>query len=259
MRSSGWLVSQLRLGCQCRGRGLDQVVRGRKDAPLADAHAQFIGTVFEGLHVAVTCSGQRTKAASIRAWTARSRRTKSRTAAGRKTTRRITGRTGVGLRPGCHRRPVPHGPDPAWQQSQHRGFPAYPVPLEKKLPPAPDSPEGHPRAIEGGCDRRTCFNYGFEVGIPTSDPNVKGSMSRIDAGICGGAVCAGGLGRNRRFTGLIAARASSMDARTQADLWGLISFARGRNGRDRKLGIRPLLIAHPCGEMLVARHIRRAR
>jgi hypothetical protein len=47
-------------------------------------------------------------------------------------------------------------------------------------------------------------------------------MSRIDAGICGGAVCAGGLGLDRRFTGLIAARASSMDARTQADLSGVI-------------------------------------
>jgi hypothetical protein len=29
-----------------------------KDAPLADAQAQFTGTVFEGLHVAVACRGE---------------------------------------------------------------------------------------------------------------------------------------------------------------------------------------------------------
>src|ERR1039458_4633293 len=108
-------------------------------------------------------AAKRTRAASIRAWTTRSRRPKSRTAAGRKTTRRITARAGVGLRPGGHRRPVPHGPDPAWPQSRHRGFPAHPVPLEKKWPPAPHCPEGHPRAIEGGCDRMTCFNYNFKA------------------------------------------------------------------------------------------------
>src|ERR1039457_3944123 len=99
-------------------------------------------------------AAKRTRAASIRAWTTRSRRAKSRTAAGRKTTRRITDRAGVGLRPGGHRRPVPRGPDPAWPQSRHRGFPAHPVPPEKKWPPAPHCPEGHPQAIEGGFDRR---------------------------------------------------------------------------------------------------------
>src|ERR1017187_9089663 len=31
----------------------------------------------------------------------------------------------------------------------------------KKWPPAPQCPEGHPRAIEGGRDRRTCLNYSF--------------------------------------------------------------------------------------------------
>ena len=59
-------------------------------------------------------AAKRTGAASIRAWTTRSRRARSRTAAGRKTTRRITARAAAGLFPGEHRRPVPCGPDPAW-------------------------------------------------------------------------------------------------------------------------------------------------
>src|ERR1039458_6717134 len=54
-------------------------------------------------------AAKRTRAASIRAWTTRSRRAKSRTAAGRKTTRRITARAGVGLRPGGHIRTQTHG------------------------------------------------------------------------------------------------------------------------------------------------------
>jgi hypothetical protein len=43
------------------------------------------------------------------------------------------------------------------RQIAHRG---------KKWPPAPQCPEGHPRAIEGGRDRRTCFNYSFTGGQP---------------------------------------------------------------------------------------------
>src|ERR1035441_8932049 len=91
-----------------------------KDPPLADPQAQLTGTVLEGLHVAWPVAAKRTGAASIRAWTTRSRRARSRTAAGRKTTRRITARAGVGLPAGGHRRPVPYGPDPAWPRSRHR-------------------------------------------------------------------------------------------------------------------------------------------
>ena len=111
-------------------------------------------------------AAKRTRAASMRAWTTRSRRAKSRTAAGRKTTRRITARAGVGPRPRGHRRPVPRGPNPAWPQSRHPGLPAHPVPLEKKWPPALHYPEGHPRAIEGGYDRRTYSDYNFAGGQP---------------------------------------------------------------------------------------------
>ena len=106
-------------------------------------------------------AAKRTRAASIRAWTTRSRRARSRTPAGRKTTRRITAQAGVGLLPGGHRHQVPNVPDPAWPRSRHRRFPAHPIPQERKWPPAPQCPEERPRGIEGGCGRRTCFNYSF--------------------------------------------------------------------------------------------------
>jgi hypothetical protein len=127
----------------------------------------------------------------------------------RKTTRRITARAGAGLRPRGHRRPVPRGQDPAWPQSRHRGFPAHPVPLEKKWPPEPRCPEGHPRAIEGGCDRGTCFNYSFKgdqpipagtSSAPSEVRNHVGDLRRSPSG-------AVGLGGDRRVTGGIAARA----------------------------------------------------
>jgi len=124
-------------------------------------------------------AAKRTRAASIRAWTTRSRRAKSRTAAGRKTTLRRA-RAGVGLRPRGRRRPVPRAPDPVWPRSRHRGLPAHPVPPEKKWPRALHCPEGHPRAIEGGSDRRTCFNYNFKGGQPreADSPNSWSRVSR---------------------------------------------------------------------------------
>ena len=106
-------------------------------------------------------AAKRTRAASIRAWTTRSSRARSRSAAGRKTTRRITAQAGVELLPGEYRRQVRCAPDPAWPRSLHQRFPAHPVRPERKWPPAPQCPEGHPRAIEGGCDRRTYFDYSF--------------------------------------------------------------------------------------------------
>ena len=104
---------------------------------------------------------KRIRAASIRAWTARSRRARSRTAAGRKNTRRITAQACAGPPPRGGRYQVPHGPCPAWPRSRDRRFPDRPVPQERKLPPEPQVPEGRPRAIEGGRDRRTCFKYSF--------------------------------------------------------------------------------------------------
>jgi hypothetical protein len=139
---------------------------GEKDTPLADPQPPFTGRSLRDFTSPWPVAAKRTRAASIRAWTTRSRRAKSRSAAGRKTTRRITARAGVGLRPRGRRRPVPRGPDPAWPQSQHPGLPAHPVPLERKWPPAPHCPEGHPRAIEGDCDRRTCFSYNLKGGQP---------------------------------------------------------------------------------------------
>ena len=119
-----------------------------KDPPLADAEAQFTGTVLEGFTLP---------------WLSRLI-----PPAGRETTRRITARAGAGLPPGGHRRPVPYGPDPAWPQSRHRRSPAHPVPQEKKWPPVPRCPEGHPRAIEGDRGRRTCRNYSFTGDQPIS-------------------------------------------------------------------------------------------
>ena len=119
-------------------------------------------------------AAKRTNAASIRAWTRRSTRARSRTAAGRKTTRRITARAGAGLLPGGCRRRVPHEPDRAWPRYRRRRFPAHPVPQEKKSPLAPQCPEGHPQAIEGGCDRRTCSNYSFSGDHPL--PGFQGRL-----------------------------------------------------------------------------------
>src|ERR1017187_6702879 len=165
-------------------------------------------------------AAKRTRAASIRAWTTRSRRARWRTAPGRKTTRRITARAGAGLPPGGHRRPVPYGPDPAWPQSRHRRFPAHPVPQEKKWPPAPQCPEGHPRAIEGGCDRRTCLNYNFTGDQPLPGANMWG----LDR-------CWQSCGEHHRRCGWAVDGVSweesrNWDSRRDEDLWGLMNRAR---------------------------------
>src|SRR5271157_271655 len=111
-------------------------------------------------------AAKRTRAASIRAWTTRIEPGQVAHCGRAENTRRITARAGAGVLPRGYRRRLPYGPDRAWPRFRRRRFPAHPIPQEKRWPPVPQCPAGHPRGTEGARDPWTCFNCSFTGNQP---------------------------------------------------------------------------------------------